>query len=286
MLIAQISDVHLGFGQTEGPAGDPVSNLGRLDRVLNALANLRKQPDLLLITGDLVDGGSNWAYAPLRERLARVSIPIKFALGNHDNRDAFIGEFGDAGFDGGKLRYAFTQNGIRIVILDTLKPGYHEGEFSAQDANWLEQTLAAQSDAPTVIAMHHPPIETGIDWMSPKLTDDWVVRLNDVLSRHSQVRLLIAGHIHCHISGRFIDRPVSVSRSVAPGVALELDPLDIDVPDGRAMIIDDHPGYSLHFWNGSQFTSYSRTASEAEVLVRYDADHASIPRTTMDIDKP
>lgn len=283
MLIAQLSDLHLGFGSSEAPEDMDVANLGRFRRVMNAVLSLKRKPDLILFTGDLVEGGSNWAYSVLKEEVAKIDIPVFQGLGNHDNRDAYQNMFGDADFVDGKLNYTIDDWPVRIVMLDTLQPGRHHGEFGESDADWLDTTLSEHPEKPTVLVLHHPPIETGIGWMTPKDDDPWIVRLRDVIELHDQVINLIAGHIHCHISGHFAGRPVTVSRSVAPSVALEFDPLDPAVPDGRDLIVDDAPGFTLHHWTGKELLSYSQTATSGDVLVKYDADHAFIPTITMDL---
>jgi 3',5'-cyclic AMP phosphodiesterase CpdA len=57
MLIAQITDIHLGF---EPDTPDEFNRL-RLDRTVQALLEMDPRPDLLLATGDLVDRGDRKA---------------------------------------------------------------------------------------------------------------------------------------------------------------------------------------------------------------------------------
>ena len=282
MLIAQITDLHLGFDRTIGTG----PNVLRLRKVIKAIHRMRRRPDLILVTGDLVEHGEHWAYALLKGEMSRCDMPVHFALGNHDSRDVFREVFPDAPFEGPYLHYAIEGGPVRIVVLDTMEPGRHGGAFGEDRASWLEATLSRAPDTPTLLAMHHPPIETGIGWMSADRQDGWVRRLEAVVARHPQVRHMISGHIHCHIQKRFAGRGITVSRAVAPSVALELDPIALDQPDGRDMIVDDSPGYSLHYWDGEAFTTYSQTASDGRVLVSYTDDYAFIPAMTMDIRAP
>ncbi|MFX6808026.1 metallophosphoesterase, partial [Acinetobacter baumannii] len=66
MLIAQITDLHLGL--SGGYAGD--HNGARLARVLDALVALAPRPDLLLVTGDLVENGDLASYRQLHAALS------------------------------------------------------------------------------------------------------------------------------------------------------------------------------------------------------------------------
>ena len=282
MLIAQITDLHLGFDKTLGTG----PNVLRLRKVIEKIHRMRRRPDVILVTGDLVEHGEHWAYALLKGEMSRCAVPYFFAVGNHDSRDVFREIFDDAPFDGPYLHYAIEGYPVRIVVLDTMEPGRHGGAFGEDRAAWLDRTLAAAPNTPTLIAMHHPPIATGIGWMSADRQDGWVRRLEAVVAKHDQVRQLISGHIHCHIQQQFAGRGITVSRAVAPSVALELEPIAPDAPDGRDMIIDDSPGYSLHYWDGEQFTTYSQTASDGRVLVSYTDEYAFIPAMTMDIRQP
>ncbi|GHB04617.1 3',5'-cyclic adenosine monophosphate phosphodiesterase CpdA [Algimonas arctica] len=283
MLIAQVSDIHLGFGLPQAPTDGNVPNLNRFRRVMAAVTSLRQKPDLILFTGDLVEGGSNWAYPILKDEISSIDIPIYNVLGNHDCRDSYKAVFGGTDFINGKLAYTIEDLPVRIVILDTLQIGRHHGEFNKSDSEWLEKTLSGAPSKPTILVLHHPPIETGIGWMTPKDNDPWIVRLKAVIERHKQVVHILAGHIHCHISGTFAGRPITVSRSVAPSVALEFEEIDPSIPDGRTMIVDDAPGYTLHQWTGKELRSYSQTATSGDILVKYDANHAFIPSVTLDL---
>ena len=71
MLIAQITDIHLGFDRD-----DPDEfNRRRLDAVLEALTGMTPRPDLLLATGDLVEEPSDLlSYRSLRDALDMIAL--------------------------------------------------------------------------------------------------------------------------------------------------------------------------------------------------------------------
>ena len=71
LLIAQITDIHLGFD-----AGNPIEfNRTRLDAVLREIAAARPGPDILVATGDLTEAGVVEDYRPLRELLGELPGP-------------------------------------------------------------------------------------------------------------------------------------------------------------------------------------------------------------------
>src|SRR5688572_6307688 len=72
MLIAQISDTHI---RPRGVlAMGRVDTAGHLARAVAHINALRPAPDLVLVTGDLVDAGMAEEYAHLRDLLAQLVI--------------------------------------------------------------------------------------------------------------------------------------------------------------------------------------------------------------------
>ena len=69
------------------------------------------------------------------------------------------------------------------------------GELCADRLSWLDATLAAAPDVPTLILMHHPPFLTGIAHMDRiGLTgrDEFAA----IAARHPQIQAILCGHVH------------------------------------------------------------------------------------------
>jgi Icc protein len=266
MLIAQITDIHLGFD----PDDPDEFNRRRLDAVLAALTEMAPRPDLLLATGDLVeDGFDDVSYERLREALSDLPFPVHFALGNHDSRDDFLAWFPEAETADGFVQYAIEDHPVRILVLDTLEEGRHGGAFCERRAEWLRERLAEEPDRPTIIALHHPPIETGLSWMTENPDAEWVLRLWDVVAEADNVVAMIAGHLHRPVVTQWAGTTLAICPSTAPQVALDLDRIDPDRPDGRPMIVADAPWFALHLWTGSGLVSHFDTAGGHNVLATY-----------------
>ena len=83
MLIAQISDPHV---TTEGTAVRAlVDTPQRFADAVVTCAALPKVPDVILLTGDLVNDGTAEEYALLAEALAEAPCPVLPIPGNHDD---------------------------------------------------------------------------------------------------------------------------------------------------------------------------------------------------------
>jgi 3',5'-cyclic AMP phosphodiesterase CpdA len=266
MLIAQITDIHLGFD----PGNPEELNRRRLDRVLAELQALEPRPDLLLATGDLADAGDDDdSYARLRSALSEFAIPVFYALGNHDGRRAFARAFPDAPTVDGFVQYAIEDYPLRILVLDTLEEGRHGGAFCEIRAAWLRARLGEAPERPTLLVLHHPPINSGLSWMTENPDAAWITRLEAVVSERSNVVAVVAGHLHRPTVCSWAGTTLAVCPATAPQVALDLGSIDPEVPDGRPMIVGDPPGFALHRWDGRRLVSHFGTAQEHDVLARF-----------------
>jgi 3',5'-cyclic-AMP phosphodiesterase len=267
MIIAQITDLHLGFD----PDNPTEFNRKRLDQVLARLNALSPQPVCLIATGDLVDRGDKPSYQRLQNALGGCRFPVWPCPGNHDQRANFVEAFPQVELADGFVQYAVDLGGLRLLVLDTLDEGRHGGGYCEKRVSWLQAQLAAQPDTPTLIAMHHPPVDIGIAWMTTNDDEPWVKQFKSAIAEAKNVVGIIAGHIHRSITIGWERTTVRVCPSTAPQVALHLGPIDSDAPDGRPMIIADPPGFALHHWNGRNLTTHFDTGDDHVVLARYDA---------------
>ena len=72
MLIAQITDLHLGFE----PNRPDEPNRMRLDAAIARLSTGINRPDFIIASGDMVDRGDTESYQRLREAFAAAAMPI------------------------------------------------------------------------------------------------------------------------------------------------------------------------------------------------------------------
>lgn len=264
LLIAQITDLHIGRSPIT------VGNATRLEAVVRAVA--RARPDVVLLTGDLTDGGRPEDYARVRDAMEPLSpAPILPLMGNHDARPGFRQVLQPPGGSGDFVQYEWSGLRGRVLVLDTMEPGRHAGAFCEARAAWLRERLDAAPDTPTLIALHHPPARSGIGWMDTDSDGDWTRRLADALRNRPQVAGLVAGHLHRAAVLPFGEHRITVAPSVAPQVGLDLSPLDPERADGRSLIVDAPPGFALHLWTAAGLVTHFASAGEEPVLARFDA---------------
>lgn len=266
MIIAQMTDIHIGFDREARPEE---LNRQRFRATLDRLLKQPNVPDMLVLSGDITDRGDAESFAKTAELLAGLPFPVHVMVGNHDSREGLLGAFPKTLQEDGFLHAAFIADGLLVVLLDTMEPDRHGGAFCTRRRDWLRGKLEANRDVPTVIFMHHPPVVSGVQWMDPRPDEAWILNLAFALDGMEQVQAIHCGHLHRQIVTSFCGIPVSVTPSVAPLVSLDLRPISPDKPDARALITTEPPGYALHYWNGTRLVSHYEKVSDWDVLAYY-----------------
>lgn len=242
MLIAQITDTHVrSGGRLSYRQVDTAQKLRACVAHLNALD---PAPDIVLHTGDLVDFGTTEEYATLREILARLAMPLFVIPGNHDDRAMMRQAFVDHAYlprDGEFLHYAVEQYPLRIVALDTTIPGEHPGLLCERRLSWLDATLGAVPDKPTLIMMHHPPFVTGLANMDRQNCRNGEA-MGAILRRHPQVTRIVCGHVHRPIHLHWFGVTASIAPSPSHSCVLDLR------PDASHDLVMEPPACELHLW--------------------------------------
>src|SRR5207248_671215 len=105
--------------------------------------------------------------------------------------------------------YAVELGPLRLVVVDSQQPGEGRGELDADRLAWLDAELSTAPDRLTIVALHHPPVSTGIEsWDRIGLPAGVRRAVADVLQRHRQVRRVVAGHVHRTLAGDLAGAPV------------------------------------------------------------------------------
>lgn len=253
-VFVQITDLHLR------PPG--ILTLGRIDTdrflvdAIDAINQRHSEIDAVIVTGDVTDLGEEDAYNRAAMLLARFSAPVIAIPGNHDSTATLRAAF--AAFPGfadepvpGKACHAHTVAGVTLIALDTsvdqIAENVHHGELGEAQLAWLDATL--KTAGPTLIAMHHPPFDSGIGFMD-------AIGLNDarafakVLARHENVLRIVCGHVHRTIVSEVSGVPVMAIPGVAHQVSMALDET---VPMGLAM---EPPAYGVHIVENGRAVSH------------------------------
>jgi 3',5'-cyclic-AMP phosphodiesterase len=237
-FILHMSDTHF-VGGSENLYG-AVDSEARLAQIFDELEASAARPEAIVFTGDLADQGEPEAYTKLRAVVEpaaeRLGAQVIWAMGNHDNRENLRYGLLDEPPEMTPLDRTYDVGGLRVITLDSTVPGYHHGEISPEQLEWLAAELAVPAPSGTILALHHPPV--------PMIQDLAVLvelREQSALAevvRDSDVRLILAGHLHYSTTAMFAGVPVSVASATCYTQ-------DLNVPVGASRGRDGAQAFNL-----------------------------------------
>lgn len=209
--IVHLSDTHLLAGDRR--LGGAYDSTGGAAAALAAIERTGIRPDALVVTGDLTDLGEPDAYRRLRELVEpvaeRLGTPVVWVAGNHDERPPMREGLFDEPGSLEPITAVHDLDGLRLIVLDSTVPGWHHGEIDAAQREWLRGVLAEPAPLGTLLALHHPPLPSHIPFF-----DILELRDQDAFAEiigGTDVRGILAGHLHYSTNGSFAGIPVSVA---------------------------------------------------------------------------
>ncbi|MET0734340.1 MAG: phosphodiesterase [Microbacterium sp.] len=220
--LLHLSDTHLLAGNA--PLGGRYDTAANLEATLRAVERTGVRPDAIVFTGDLTDLGEPEAYAALRAAVdpvaERLGAPIVWVAGNHDERPALRRDLLGLEPTEEPVTGVWDLDGLRLVALDTSVPGWHHGDLDEAQLAWLRGILATPAPLGTILALHHPPLPSHVPLFDIlELRDQG--RLAYAIAG-SDVRAILAGHLHYSTSGTFAGVPVSVAAATCYTMNLAL----------------------------------------------------------------
>lgn len=263
--LVHLSDTHFLAGRR--------AQFGRVDtdrglaEALDRLQTELERADLVVITGDVADLGEPEAYervaALVEPAAAALGAELLWVMGNHDERPAFSKRL--CGAESAEpLDRVLMIGGLRVIALDSTVPGYHHGELADTQLAWLADALAEPAPHGTVLALHHPPLPARVRIMG-------LVELREAdrlaaVIKDSDVRAILAGHLHYSTFGTFAGVPVSV----AAASCYMINPL----PGGREFVgVDTHHAFSLVDVFADRIVHSVIPIAAAEPVTGYSADY-------------
>lgn len=182
MRLIQVTDCHLHADpEARSRTGYP---LRQLHAVLERARTLR--PDMLLVTGDISQDETLASYRHAFDAFSAFDCPWFWFPGNHD-RPQLMTELRE-------IHDEVDLDAWRLLILDSRVSGQAHGELGQAQLQSLALRLE-EDERPTLLALHHPPLEVGSHWMDAIGLVDREA-LWQTLAAYGQVRGILCGHIH------------------------------------------------------------------------------------------
>jgi 3',5'-cyclic-AMP phosphodiesterase len=209
----------------------------------------------VLVTGDLSEHAADAEYEQVLELLAPLEAPIFVLPGNHDDREALRRHFAMPGAGAEPVQYSADLGPLRLVVVDTTRPGENPGALDEERLGWLDDELAAAPGVPTVLAMHHPPLVTGIPPLDEiGLPAEDRRALGAVVERHPQVRRIVAGHMHRPVAAELAGRTVLA----VPSTYMQA---RFDLRSQELQLVPDPAAFALHVLRDGEVISHVQTVS-------------------------
>ena len=229
--LLHLSDTHLLAGNA--PLGGRFDTAANLTHTLSAAEATGVRPDAIVFTGDLTDLGEPEAYRALREAVEpfaeRLGAPVVWVAGNHDERTALRRDLLGLEATEEPVTGVWDLGGLRLIALDSTVPGWHHGDLDEAQLGWLRGILAEPAPLGTIIALHHPPLPSHVPLFDIlELREQG--RLADAVAG-SDVRAILAGHLHYSTSGTFAGVPVSVAAATCYTMNLARPAVDVNGMD-------------------------------------------------------
>jgi Icc protein len=238
-LIVQISDPHIGYS---AEIRDPERALAA---AVEQVLAIEPQPVAVILSGDLTNSGAPEQYRRLRELIEPLPMPVHPMMGNHDDRDALREAFSDhpeVAATEGPVQYSVRCGGMRVVACDSFASADTDaGALGPERLAWIERELGSGAGIPTILAIHHAPIATGIAGFDLiGLPEEDRRALARILTRAEGIERVVTGHIHRTIFSEVGGVPVVVCPSVFLQAGLDL--------SGREAIelIGEPPALAVH----------------------------------------
>lgn len=264
VLIAQISDLHI---KSPGDlAYGRVDTAKALERCITALNALNPKPDLVVISGDLVDTPTAGEYDHLKCLLTSLELRFVSVPGNHDSREMMRSAFPEQVYalSSGALNQFTQVDGLDLVLLDSSVPGKPHGELEAPTLQWLDETLASSRERPALLFLHHPPFIAGI-WHMDRQNLLNASELEPIVRQHPRVQLVAAGHVHRTALTMFAGTVATICP--APNHAVDLDLGELREPSFKI----EPPSFHLHTWFPGD--TFGHVVTHAVPIGEFDGPH-------------
>ena len=193
MKIVHMSDLHLTNG------GQPIWETNTMDHFNKSIEIIRgmKNIDAIIITGDLSDDGSMWAYQYADKMFSSLKIPTLCCPGNHDSLQMMLNDYHPLFYQ--ILPPSCLIHGWKILIVNSVisddeNPIHNKSRGFISEESMLYIKRELNEGLPTIIAFHHPAQEPG-GWLNRRLLDNRD-EFNKMLINYSNARLVLYGHIH------------------------------------------------------------------------------------------
>ena len=190
LRIIQISDMHL-MADTNGMLLS-VKTQESFEAVVELIKQTENSLDLILLSGDLSQDGSEVAYKRISSLLKDFHVPVYFVPGNHDRLNLLSHVYPSDTISNNKH---IILKDWHLILLNSQKPGSVEGYLDRSQLEYLKECMEACPDHHAIIVFHHQPVPVGSQWLDNvglKNADEFW----QFISSYPKINTVLFGHVH------------------------------------------------------------------------------------------
>jgi Icc protein len=209
--IIQLSDAHLMAEQDGALLG--VKTEESFKAVLELIRQEEHHVDLILLSGDLSQDGSEASYLRLANLLQPFHAPVYYVPGNHDDLKVLAHIYPYANVSSHK--HIILKN-WQLILLNSQKPGAVEGLLAPSQLSYLQHCLQTYPEHHAIISFHHNPLSVGCEWLDKQ----GVKNANEfwqLVNMHTNVHTVLFGHVH----QEFFQQTQQISCYAAPSTCIQ-----------------------------------------------------------------
>lgn len=192
MRILLLSDLHITENGNSIWETYTFSHFQKAFQIISSIKNI----EAIVVSGDIADMGSRWAYDFVHKKLLSLGLPVYYVPGNHDS----IAEMYSI-IDKEHFLTPFYLNDWKFIPLnsvlpDETSPGKNMGRGYLDKYDLIQLNNELKTDKKICLILHHPPIEQD-GWLNRKLLDNRE-DLNSIIANNKNIKLVLYGHTHYH----------------------------------------------------------------------------------------
>ena len=188
--IIQITDLHLG--RDKNKVSFDVNTFNSAKQMLLHIKKYEGDSDLIIISGDISDDGSDASYSNLTELVKPIEIPFYLMPGNHDSVEK-IREF--SRFDNLNSKLYFEEDPWFVFMFNTKKNGSPNGYLKNDEIKVFKDILNKNRNKYFMVFLHHHPVKIGSPSMDKMIIENAEL-LIDVIKKTKSVHGVSWGHVH------------------------------------------------------------------------------------------
>jgi Icc protein len=184
----QITDTHLYKDAKSKLLG--ISTQETLKQVLAHVIKYQSDIQCVVLTGDLTQDRTIESYQYLRDSLKNLPYPSYWLCGNHDDLNIMSQVATKQ-----QLSSYVNIGKWNLLLLDSQSIGHTYGNLRGDQLDFLQSSLAENQSSPTLIALHHPPVNVSNEWLNEIQLKNHL-EFWKIVTPYKHVKGVFWGHIH------------------------------------------------------------------------------------------